>query len=87
MTQKSVKAADLLPSRWSPASPTVRRKSRRAAKLSVSAGAFCFFGYGASDVRSRMGRQSHCAWSGWPSEKMPHRHAVLYAGGRRGFAK
>ena len=90
--QKSVKAADLLHSRWSPAILTVRRKSRRAAKLLVGAGALCFslwvrYGYGASDVRSRMGRQSHCAWSGWPSEKMPHRRAVLYAGRRRGINK
>lgn len=83
--QKSVKAADLLQSRWSPAPLTVRCKSRRAAKLSVDAGALCLFlGYSASDVRSRMGRQSHCAWSGWPSDKMPHRRAVLYAGRRRG---
>lgn len=40
--QKSLKAADLLQSRWSPAPLTVRRKSRRAAKLSVGAGALCF---------------------------------------------
>ena len=84
--QKSLKAADLLRSRWSSVpSLMVRRKSRRAAKLSVGAEAFCFFyGYGASDVRSRMGRQSHCAWSGRPSDKMPHRRAVLYAGRWRG---
>ena len=40
--QKSLKAADLLQSRWSPAPLMVRRKSRRAAKLSVGTGAFCF---------------------------------------------
>ena len=69
--RKSVKAADPLQSRWSPAPLTVRQKSPRAAKLSVGAGALCFyfFGYGASDVRSCTGCQSHCAWSGWPSEK------------------
>ena len=39
---KSLKAADLLQSRWSPAPLTVRRKSRRVAKLSVGAGALCF---------------------------------------------
>ena len=92
--RKSCKAADLLQSRWSSAPPTVQRKSRRAANLLAGAEAsgifftlyfFSFlFGYGASDVRSRMGCQSHCAWSGWPSEKMPHRRAVLYASRWRG---
>ena len=85
---KSIKAADLLQSWWPPGLSTMRHKSRRAAKLSMDTGAFCFsflFGYGASDVRSRMGCQSHCAWSGWPSGKMPHRCASLYAGQRRGI--
>ena len=70
MKQKSVEAADLLQSRWTSGPLTVRRKSRRAAQLLVGAGAFSFFffGHGTSDVRSRTGRQSHFAWSGWPSE-------------------
>lgn len=83
--QKSLKAADLLQSRWASAPITVRRKSRRAARLLGAPGHLIFLdGYSASDLRSRMGRQSHCAWSGWPSEKMPHRRAVLHAGRRRG---
>ncbi|KAM0796647.1 hypothetical protein BDR22DRAFT_505509 [Usnea florida] len=69
---KSINAADLLQSRWSSAPATVRRKSRRAAKLSVGAEAFSFVhGFGASDLKSRTGHQSHRAWSGWPSEKSP----------------
>ena len=43
VTQKSLKAADLLQSWWSPALLMVRRKSRRAAKLLVGAGAICLW--------------------------------------------
>ena len=85
---KSLKAADLFLSRGprllrrcglSPVGPLNCRWT-----LGLFAFSLGTYGYGACDVRSRMGCQSHCAWSGWPSEKMPHRRAVLYAGRRRG---
>lgn len=42
MKQKSVKAANLLQSWWSPGSSTMQRKSRRAARLLMGVGALCF---------------------------------------------
>ena len=84
--QKSLRAADLLQSRWSLAPPRCGISPVGLLNCGWMLGLFAFiYGYGASDVRSRMGRQSHCAWSGWPSEKMPHRRAVLYARRRRGI--
>ena len=83
---KSINAADLLQSRWSSAPATVRRKSRRAAKLSVGAEGLCFsfwvrcerskIPYGSS-IAPRLVRVAK-----W---KKPHRCAVLYVSQRRGL--
>ena len=83
---KSINAADLLQSRWSSAPATVRRKSRRAAKLSVGAEPLCFCSWvrcerskipDGSSIAPRLVRVAK-----W---KKPHRCAVLYVGQRRGL--
>ena len=83
---KSINATDLLQSRWCSAPATVRRKPRRAAKLSVGAEALCYSLWvryerskipNGSSIAPRLVRVAK-----W---RKPHHCAVVYVSQRRGM--